>query len=521
LSARRRTRGNADFDGRSTGAETPGPRLGENGSVAYFRPDRRGREAFERTRKPLARRNERLVRLVLSVADVLALLTAFVFASAVIHAPRSQTALAIVLASVPLWLVAIQSTGLYDRENDVIAHSPIDELPDLARLALVWAWGLLIVNWLAGTPALVSRGVAFWLVLTLLLPLLRLLARPVFRSMPTYPQNTLIVGAGTVGQLISRKLETHTEYHVNLLGFVDAQPMARRKDLESLTILGGPDELEALVEEHCVERVIIAFSNDSHEETMDLIRLLKDLDVRIDIVPRLFDIIPPRLSSHTIEGIPLITLPRLRLSQWSRFLKRSFDLVVGGAVVVLLGPTFLVTALLIKLDSRGPVLFRQLRMGAGGKPFYIFKFRTMITDADTLKGEIAHLNSHAAPGGDPRMFKVKHDPRVTRVGGLLRRCSLDEFPQLLNVLKGEMSLIGPRPLILEEDRYVEAWARKRLLLKPGMTGLWQVSGRNTIPFEDMVKLDYLYVTTWSLANDCRLLLQTLPLVVGGERAGHW
>jgi lipopolysaccharide/colanic/teichoic acid biosynthesis glycosyltransferase len=160
-------------------------------------------------------------------------------------------------------------------------------------------------------------------------------------------------------------------------------------------------------------------------------------------------------------------------------------------------------------------------MGTGGQPFSIFKFRTMVTNADELKDEIAHLNAHAVPGGDPRMFKIKRDPRVTGMGRLLRRTSLDELPQLFNVLKGDMSLIGPRPLILEEDRHVEDWARKRLALKPGMTGLWQVSGRNSIPFEDMVKLDYLYVTTWSLASDCRLLLQTVPLVLAGDRGGDW
>jgi lipopolysaccharide/colanic/teichoic acid biosynthesis glycosyltransferase len=143
----------------------------------------------------------------------------------------------------------------------------------------------------------------------------------------------------------------------------------------------------------------------------------------------------------------------------------------------------------------------------------------MARDAETRKPELVHLNKHARPGGDPRMFKIRSDPRVTRVGRVLRRYSLDELPQLLNVLKGEMSLIGPRPLILEEDRFVEDWGRRRLVLKPGMTGLWQVLGRSAIPFEEMVKLDYLYVTTWSLLGDIRLLLQTVPVIFRGERDG--
>jgi lipopolysaccharide/colanic/teichoic acid biosynthesis glycosyltransferase len=158
-------------------------------------------------------------------------------------------------------------------------------------------------------------------------------------------------------------------------------------------------------------------------------------------------------------------------------------------------------------------------MGGGEQPFYLLKFRTMTADAETRKPELVHLNKHAQPGGDPRMFKIRSDPRVTRVGRVLRRYSLDELPQLLNVLKGEMSLIGPRPLILEEDRFIEAWGRRRLVLKPGMTGLWQVLGRSAIPFEEMVKLDYLYVTTWSLVGDIRLLLQTVPVIFRGERDG--
>jgi exopolysaccharide biosynthesis polyprenyl glycosylphosphotransferase len=508
----------------SSGPDNQHAHLGEDGTLLY--PDvRRTPTLVGRglgiAPRPLGRRDERLIHVVLALADTLALVAAFLVSCEVGGADRSATTFGVLVATIPAWIIGLKSYGLYDRESDAVAHSTIDELAPLARVATVGGWLFLVLAWVTGRPAPVSQSIVFWLALLVLLPLLRALARPLFRATRTYPQNTVIVGAGSVGQLIGRKLQTNREYHVNLLGFIDAMPKERRDDLRLLTILGRPDELEEIVADYNVERVIIAFSNDSHEETMGLIRTLKDLDVRIDIVPRLFDIIPPRLTSHTIEGIPLITLPRLRLSTTSLFLKRAFDVLVSSIVVVALGPTFALLAILIKLDSKGPVFYRQLRMGTGGRTFSIFKFRTMVINADELKDEIAHLNTHAAPGGDPRMFKVKHDPRVTRMGRLLRRSSLDELPQLFNVLKGDMSLIGPRPLILEEDRHVEDWARKRLALKPGMTGLWQVSGRNSIPFEDMVKLDYLYVTTWSLASDCRLLLQTVPLVLAGDRGGHW
>jgi lipopolysaccharide/colanic/teichoic acid biosynthesis glycosyltransferase len=199
-------------------------------------------------------------------------------------------------------------------------------------------------------------------------------------------------------------------------------------------------------------------------------------------------------------------------------LKRALDLVITVPVLLVLALPLVALAILIRLDSRGPALFRQTRMGAGQKPFTIFKFRTMVCDAEERKQEVAHLNKHAREGGDARMFKIPDDPRLTRIGRVLRRYSLDELPQLFNVLRGEMSLVGPRPLILQEHRFVLDWGLRRLDLKPGITGLWQVLGRDSIPFAEMVRLDYFYVTGWSLWNDIRLLLQTVPMLRKGERA---
>jgi len=464
------------------------------------------------------KRNERLVGATLAAVDAVAIMIAFLFSLGVRHDTWSWAPAVVLAALLPAWILSVKAAGLYDKDSDVLGHSTIEELPQLARIATIGSWVYVLLLWAVADARALDEAAVLWGSLLVLLPLLRIVIRPAIRATEGYDQNTIIVGAGSVGQLIGRKLLTHPEYHINLLGFVDAMPKERRQDLETLTVLGDPEDIAAIAREYAVERVIIAFSNDPHQRTMELIRLLKDMEVRIDIVPRLFDIIPPRIASHTIEGIPLITLPRLKLSPWSRFEKRTFDLVVSGALLTALAPIFFLTAMLIKLDSPGPVFFRQRRVGSEGKPFRIFKFRTMIADADAQKHEIAHLNAHAAPGGDPRMFKVKDDPRITTIGALLRRYSLDELPQLFNVVRGEMSLIGPRPLILEEDRHVEAWARKRLTLKPGMTGLWQVSGRSAIPFEDMVKLDYMYVTTWSLGGDIRLLLQTVPLVARGEQS---
>ena len=277
-------------------------------------------------------------------------------------------------------------------------------------------------------------------------------------------------------------------------------------------MLGTPERLPELVRLLDVERVIVAFSNDSHDETLALIRSIKDLDVQIDIVPRLFEILGPGVGIHTIEGMPLIGLPPLRLSRSSRLLKRGMDIVVSSVGLLVLAPVMLVLALAIKLDSRGPVLFRQTRRGRAdaGLP------DLQVPHDDRRRGgaeERARAPEHALePGGDPRMFKIPDDPRITRIGGFLRRTSLDELPQLINVLKGEMSLVGPRPLILAEDEHVGRLGAEAA--RPAARHHRPLAGarRSDIPFDEMTKLDYRYVTNWSFVGDIKLILRTVPLM---------
>jgi exopolysaccharide biosynthesis polyprenyl glycosylphosphotransferase len=467
------------------------------------------------SREPVGRRPGWMIVLVLAVTDAGGLTLCLLLATTLATITTSErSALMLTFAALlPLWLLAFKVAGLYAGDSVRINHSTLNETTAVARVIALCAAFFLTVQWAThAAPVHVGILFSFWLLAVVIVPTLRAAARIPLRRDPTLRHRTVIVGAGTVGQLLGKKLLQHPEYGIELLGFVDSLPRERRDDLEDLTVLGGPAELPGLVTSLGIDRVIFAFSKDSHEGLADVIRLLKSYDVQVDIVPRLFDVLPFGVGGNTIEGIPLISLPRLRLSRFSLFAKRSFDLIVTSLVLIVIAPILVLIALLIKLDSSGPVFFRQVRMGANDTKFVIFKFRTMTSDADELKHQLVHLNRHAKPGGDPRMFKLAVDPRVTRVGALLREHSLDELPQLLNVLLGDMSLIGPRPLILDEDQHVLAWGRKRLALKPGMTGLWQVSGRSAIPFEEMVKLDYLYVTNWSLAEDCRIFLHTLPVV---------
>lgn len=460
-----------------------------------------------------------LVRRALALADVIGLTASFAVAmvwwagSDATDYVADSLELVIFMLSLPVWILAANLYGLYSSDEERTDHSTADDLVGVFHLVTVGSWVLFLgVTFTELANPSLQRLLTFWLVAILLITSLRALARAICRRTDVYLQNTVIVGAGDVGQIVARKLRQHPEYGLNIVGFVDAEPKERQHGLGDLNILGSSDRLADIVQLLEVERVVIAFSNESHEETLGLIRSLKDLDVQIDIVPRLFEVIGANVGLHTAEGMPMISLPPLRLSRSALLMKRMLDVSVSMIGLVLLSPLLVAVAIGIKLDSPGPVFFRQVRRGAEGGVFRIYKFRTMRADADERKSEVAELNKHLVDGGDARMFKIPDDPRVTRFGAFVRRYSLDELPQLINVLQGQMSLVGPRPLILEEDEHVVDWRRRRLGLKPGITGLWQVLGRDGIPFGEMVTLDYLYVTNWSLMHDVKIILRTIPVL---------
>jgi exopolysaccharide biosynthesis polyprenyl glycosylphosphotransferase len=456
-----------------------------------------------------------LMRRLLLIADLTGLIGAFLLSfllspsNAAVDAVQMRWEVALFAASLPLWALLFRIHGLYDRDEERTDHSTVDDIFGVFQVVSMGTWGFLAATEIAGLPhPTLTRLVVFWLIAVMFVPLLRSVTRVIGRRHAAYVQNVIIVGSGYVARLLANKISKHPEYGLRVVGFVDRDNGASLNGAGQLDLLGTTADLPRLVHAHSVHRVAIAFSTDSHEQTLEVIRSMQDRDVQIDIVPRMFEVLGTNAQLHTIEGIPLVGLPIPRLSGSERLLKRSLDLAGATVGLVLLAPLFLVLAAWIKLDSRGPVFFRQVRMGAGERTFRVFKFRTMVDDAEARKTEVAHLNMHIED--DPRMFKIPNDPRITRVGASLRRWRLDELPQLFNVLLGEMSLVGPRPLILDEDQHVEHWARRRLNLKPGITGLWQVLGASDIPFDEMTKLDYLYVTNWSLREDLRLMMLTLP-----------
>jgi exopolysaccharide biosynthesis polyprenyl glycosylphosphotransferase len=263
------------------------------------------------------------------------------------------------------------------------------------------------------------------------------------------------------------------------------------------------DTIRHLVRELNVDRIIIAPATTDAGGVANLIRTAKAVGARVSILPRMFEVVGSAVEFDDVDGMTMLGVRRFGLSRSSRLLKRMFDVVLGSLILVLISPVLALIALAIQLDSRGPVFFRQVRVGRDGEHFDIVKFRSMVAGADARRDELRSRNE-AGQG----LFKIAEDPRVTRVGRLLRRASLDELPQLLNVVRGEMSLVGPRPLVIDEDILVRGLDRSRLYLTPGMTGPWQILGYR-VPMQEMVGIDYLYVANWTLWLDLKVLLRTV------------
>ncbi|WP_354697403.1 UDP-glucose:undecaprenyl-phosphate glucose-1-phosphate transferase [Paraconexibacter sp. AEG42_29] len=446
---------------------------------------------------------DRWTRTALVGADLVGLVVAATFAVAV-TGPAGEAF--VLIAATGLALVLVQLFGLYARDAVVLRAGMLDELPRLLQ-ALTFAAGLVVV--VGPEVATVSTGLvtAWWGAGCATIPVSRKVARTVVRR-HTSNDRVLIIGSGRIADLIASKADKHRELGLEIVGCIDAVGNGPRL-LSTLPQLGSLNDIDHVIETERIDSVVIAFSAVPHDDLLDAIRRCKRRRVKISVVPRLFEVIGSRVELHDIEGLTLLGLRGPDRSRGALTAKRIMDVGGATAALILLAPLMAAIAVAVRLTSHGPVVFRQERIGRGQRPFSMYKFRTMVQDADLRKAEIQHLNECA--GG--KMFKIAHDPRVTRVGRFLRATSLDELPQFVNVLLGEMSIVGPRPLIREENDAVLGWHRTRLDLTPGLTGPWQVMGRQHVPFDEMVKLDYLYVAEWSLWNDIKLMLRTVPVMV--------
>jgi exopolysaccharide biosynthesis polyprenyl glycosylphosphotransferase len=468
------------------------------GFVAPKRP-RDARDILEGQKTPVVLRRDARVRRALGIADLLA--GGVALAAAFVVGVDSPTPLAL---AAPLLLVLLcKLARLYDRDEHVIRKSTLDQAPEMTQAATTFT----LVIWLV-SDLFVSGGfdkieaAVLWGTLILGLFVFRVAARRLAEQVIT-AERLLVLGSAEAAERLGSRLELAHSINAVLVGRVALD----RDDRASPPPLGPLDDLDYVLRSSGIERVIIAPSARTSDEQLDTIRLVKSLGVKVSVLPRLFEVVGSSMEFDDVDGITLLGLRRYGLSRTSWIVKRTFDLVAVTIGLAVLAPLLITIAIAIKVTSSGPVLFRQPRVGRRGHCFEMLKFRTMYDGADAQKAKLRERNETNG------LFKLTEDPRVTPVGRILRRTSLDELPQLINVLRGEMSLVGPRPLVEEEDRLIAGWHHRRREGTPGMTGVWQVLGSARVPLDDMVKMDYLYRANWSLWLDLKILLRTFGHVL--------
>jgi exopolysaccharide biosynthesis polyprenyl glycosylphosphotransferase len=324
-----------------------------------------------------------------------------------------------------------------------------------------------------------------------------------------YTRRALLVGSGRHIEAVAQALGSRSRTPVEIVGYISLTPRPQN----GLRSLGRLDQLSEVLSRERVDEVIIADPEFPQERAVDLVDRCHQRGVTVHVAPSTMEILIDRAEFVPGESVPLFTL-RPPVFEGVQFaLKRTFDLVVATVGLVLISPLMLAIALAVKLSSRGPVIYRSIRPGMAGRPFRCFKFRTMREHAEQTQDDLEPLNELSGA-----LFKIRNDPRMTTVGRFLRRFSLDELPQLVNVIRGEMSLVGPRPLPMRDFERLEDWHKKRYLVLPGITGLWQVSGRAELDFDDLVRLDFLYLERWSIWLDLSILLKTIPAVLSRRGA---
>lgn len=461
------------------------------------------------------RRRERLVRTALVCSDSIALLAGG-FLALYLRYGRLDATLntgagwipywRVVVVVAAVWQLVIAIEGLYDTDR---LSWGMGQMSRMARALAIGAFVIVIATFAINLESL-SRA---WLIVAWLTSLAavwigRLAISGVLRSLRRAGRllrPVLIIGSNAeASRLVTALGKGWTAGLIPVGCIADGTPEVEC----GVPVLGGMADLHHVVEERGIDTVVIASSAFSHEQVADIIAELRDAHVSVHMSSGLFEVLTSRIFVREVAGVPMITVKGLPLSPANIALKRVFDFIVAGVIILLGMPLWLIVAAGIKLTSKGPVFYRQERIGKDGKPFGMYKFRSMVQDAEKMRAALDQANEADGP-----IFKIKDDPRVTPFGRWMRQYSIDEFPQLLNVLRGEMSLVGPRPPLPSEAAVYEDRHWRRLEAVPGMTGLWQVSGRSDLSFEEMVRLDVFYIENWSLGFDIELLARTVPAVI--------
>lgn len=478
----------------------------------------------EQRASQVGRRGYMLRRLTV-VADVLALLATGAVSSLVLDAAGREVGsldLTLFFVFVPIWPVLAMALRAYHPHSvgRGMAVALSDEIAPMFLVTTIWTWFLIVArSVLSPEPTFLMPSLLLWAIAIPTLLAARSAVRAAARRRGWYVQRVMVVGRIKDATKIISRLRRHPEWGLEVVGEIDVADEGKADDPDDPELthsLNGPD-IFARAQHIDASRVIFATPPGQLDARTDLTRVLIEYGVQVDFVPGEAEILRSGAVISHLEGLPLMSMPgAIAPRSWSA-LKRIMDLSIAAPVLVLASPLIAFAALRIKLDSNGPILYRQRRAGMNGEPFDFLKLRTMSQDADQRLDEVSHLSLHQG-ASENGVFKSADDPRVTKAGAPLRRLSLDELPQLWNVIRGDMSLVGPRPLPVTEDQRVAGHYELRRHVRPGMTGPWQVNGRSDIPFHDMLRLDYSYVLNWSLTGDFKLLLQTVDAVVRGRGA---
>jgi len=413
-----------------------------------------------------------------------------------------------------IWLAIFKLVGLYE---DKKFTSLIDELATLflgVTLSTLVLLGLLFLYREFWFSRLVIVNV--WWIALLLLSCARILlfyVKRLLRARGWGIKNVLILGAGEMGQVLALKLTEDRSLGYNAVGFLDDDQAKQGQVYHGVKVIGRVAQIKGSIKKNKVEEVIIASAKFPAPKVLDIITECERFGVEFKLIPGILELIASRVDIDELAGVPLLTVSEIQLKGMNAAIKRSADVVLSSLGILAISPILLLFAILVKVTSPGPVFFRQERVGMDGQTFAMFKFRSMIKDAEKLFPQLAPLSEV-----EGNLFKIKNDPRITPLGKFMRRWSVDELPQLFNVFLGDMSLVGPRPPLPREVKNYTAWHKKRLRVRPGITGAWQVAGRSLLPFEDMVRLDVYYIENWSLWLDLKTLLQTIPVGIFGKGA---
>ena len=443
----------------------------------------------------------------LLVADCVALFVAFTLA--LMTSPFRETPLLDslwLLLVIPLWVILIRSYGLYKRPVRRFEPTHLDDIGSLFHVLLIGMIGLWLYYKAIPVRDLTFERILIFGILALpLIAALRVVVRLVNLRL-VGPERVFVVAPIEDVRMLRRKLRHHPEYEMALVGAVTGDGASEEL---GLPLSADLDQIDSLIASQQVDHLVVQLNADylPQERLVEMMRACHRAGIRFGAFPAVKSLLLPGVEINHIEGMGFLTYHPPVLSRSSALMKRGMDVVGSALLLTCLAPLLALIAAAVKLDSKGDVLFWQVRVGKDGKRFRLAKFRTMVPEAEEMTADLMEQSI------DPDWLILEEDPRVTPVGRFLRRNSLDELPQLWHVLKGEMSLVGPRPLSERDDAEVRGWERNRLDLVPGLTGYWQVLGRNNIPFREMVEIDYAYVTNWSMWHDLKLLARTVPAVL--------